>query len=241
MMRINVGRACRGIVTALTLLLIGCNSDSKKSGELPYGQLIQHSTTRPTAPPDTIYVGHFDLGQTILKQDPGLVNRIASARPRLLRANEKEPADPQERIAFLGELLATTLVKDLKEKGYNAQRIGPSDARATSGWEVSGALLRVDEGSRMQRTIIGFGAGESQVELTVAVTNLQYGNDQPFVDLNLKSDSGKKPGAFVTVSPFAAAAKYHMNSDAGSKDVETAAKEIAADLEHVIKDIQEKK
>jgi hypothetical protein len=196
--------------------------------------VTQRASAPPTAPPQIILVGDFDLGATTLKTDPGLVNSITRARPRLIHIGE--PADPQKRIAYLGDLLADEMVKDLRAKGLEAQRSNASANPSGRAWLVAGALLSVDEGNRRRRAILGFGAGASKADLHVAITDLSRGDQQPFEDLSVDARSGQMPGTVVTLRPGVAAASYAINGDASSKDIKKAATEIADDIDAVVKE-----
>ena len=171
----------------------------------------------------------FDLGVAKLKSDPGLAQHVLEARPRLLMPHPS--ADPAERLEEISTLLSKSIVDQLNKDHFKAQRISRDAPRPTTGWMISGEVLSADEGNRMERAIIGFGAGESQAELYVAATDLTQHSGQAFVTMNVESQSGHGPGAVVTLSPFAAAAKFALGKNASNDDIKRAGEEIAKSIE----------
>jgi len=75
------------------------------------------------------------------------------------------------------------------------------DPRATSGWLVRGVVTELDEGNQLRRAVVGFGAGKSELQLWVGVTDLARNPDAPFYTLDAKDSSGKMPGAVVSSIP----------------------------------------
>jgi hypothetical protein len=185
-----------------------------------------------TGGPSVIYVENFDLGAATLKADPGTL----SGRPRLLHLGQ---ADPAKKLEELSDLLATSLVGDLQKKGLPARRLAADAARPAEGWLVSGRVLEVVEGNRMQKAVVGFGAGDSDAQLYVGVADLaRPAGKQDLLDFDVNSQGNKAPGGggmmVATHTPYGMAAKYVLDRNASEDDVKRAARRIADELERLV-------
>lgn len=58
---------------------------------------------------------------------------------------------------------------------------------------MRGVFTEVDEGDRLRRATIGFGAGKTDLQVLVSLDNLAGGVPKPFYELETKSASGKQP------------------------------------------------
>jgi hypothetical protein len=177
--------------------------------------------------PRMIYIRNFDIGATTLKQDPGTI----TGRPRLLNFRDKDPATELERLS---DLMANTIVDDLKKANLRATRIAETAKRPAGGWIVSGQLLEVLEGNRMQNAVIGFGAGNAETKLFVTVHEASKLPGQDVLDFNVDAKGNILPSGAgsvaVTHVPYAMAAKFVLNRDASEKEANKAAHEVADQL-----------
>ena len=208
---------------SLAVFLFGC-AGSKVSNEIDY-----RATPRA---PSMIYVENFDLGETVVKTDPGTL----TGRPRLIRFRGNNPA---AELHELSDLLADSLVADLHKKNLPAQRLAAEVPRPARGWLVRGAFLEVVNGNRLQKAVIGFGAGNSDAELYVGVTDLGAPmGKQDLLDFNVSSTGNKAPGGAVatavTRTPYGMAAKFVLERDASETDIKRAAQTLADKLEKLV-------
>ncbi|MGH9701940.1 MAG: DUF4410 domain-containing protein [Candidatus Acidiferrales bacterium] len=90
-------------------------------------------------------------------------------------------------------------------------------------------FTEVDEENRARRAVIGFGSGAATMNLYVSLTDLSKPG-QPLYKIDRKDSSGRKPGAAITMNPYAAAAKFVMEKDATEKVVKKTARQIVDDL-----------
>jgi uncharacterized membrane protein len=70
---------------------------------------------------------------------------------------------------------------------------------------VTGLFLNVDEGNRLQRTVLGLGAGQSAVDTQVQVYAPSASGLTRLLEFRTHADSGSTPGALVTGGAGAAA------------------------------------
>ncbi len=228
----RVGEILRQIVaTALCFLSLGCGNASV-SGRHEVGSW-------PTSKPAIVYIADFELDAENIQSEPGLLSRprLLGNGPlsSLLSRRPGAPQDPAVEARELIELMANSLVKDLGEAGVSARRLQPDQSLPTAGWLVRGLFTEVDEGNRLRRAVIGFGEGETQLQLSLAVDDLAQGNPQPFYQLTTSADSGKAPGAAVTLNPIAMGARFVMSRNDLEHNTTATAKQIAADLATRIK------
>jgi len=179
-----------------------------------------------------IYVENFDLGETVVKSDPGTL----TGRPRLIHFRREDPA---EELHALSDLLANSLVADLNSKHLPAQRLAADAPKPLRGWLVRGAFLEVVNGNRLQKAVLGFGAGNSDAQLYVAVSDLGAPpGRQDLLDFDVTAAGNKAPGGgvvtAVTHTPYGMAAKFVLERDASEKDIERAAETLAYRLEKLV-------
>ncbi|MEN6438269.1 MAG: DUF4410 domain-containing protein [Syntrophobacter sp.] len=170
----------------------------------------------PPGMPEIVCVTDFELDTGDITQQERLVRR-----PRVVRE------DPRAKAGKLVELLSTSLVSELQNKSVRAMRLYPGARTPERGWLVKGQFMEVDEGNRMKRAIVGFGAGATDMQIEVAVVDLGSGSNEPFLIFGTDSKTGKGPGAVVTMNPYVAAAKFVMSKKASEKDVRKTARQIA--------------
>lgn len=197
------------------LLLAGCAA----TGKAPEGQ------EAPAFPP--VYVADF----TLAAADPS-----AAAAPapetgplrRRLGSLRRSSADPADQAREVQDLLAETIVADLKKKGIGARRLSPEEPLPSAGWLVRGGFVEVEEGNRLRRAAVGFGSGAAGVSLHVVAEDLSARGGQPLVGFDAASEPGKTPGAVVMMNPYAAAAKFALDRNDLEKATAQAASAIAA-------------
>jgi hypothetical protein len=220
----------RSVVTAFAALCLlftlpavsGAGEIAKKlTGDVKVNARTDESR-RPVAPPSVIYIQDFDLGYDATQQDSGDGGRILGrVLPRKSQRN-----DPQRKARQLVELMSDSLAKGFAAKGIDARRCIPGTPLPGDGWLIRGVFTEIDQGRRVIRATIGFGAGASEMELYVSISDLAGNPDAPFIVFGTEKDPGKMPGAIVTMNPYVAAAKFVMQKNASEKDVKKTAAQI---------------
>ena len=97
-----------------------------------------------------------------------------------------------------------------------------------AGWLVRGVFTEVQEGNRLRRAMIGFGQGQTDIQVVTTVDDLSLGPPKPLYEIATDATSGDKPGAAPTLafSPYGAAARFVMSG----KDLEKNVKQTAAQI-----------
>lgn len=176
--------------------------------------------------PVAVYVADFELGvesiqheEGVLSGRPGPVGRIGA---RLSGASK----DPAGRARELVDLMADGLVKELSKAGLNASRLRERVPRTAQGWLVRGVFTEVQEGNRMRRAMIGFGQGQTDMQVVATIHDLSQGEPKPLYEVATDASSGSKPGAapMLVFSPYGAAVRFVM----ADKDLDRGARQTAA-------------
>lgn len=204
-------------------LLTGCKSANATSST------AAAAVTAANLP--RIYVEDFELGAQIQHEDGTLSARrgaLGRVGDRLSGGSE----DPAARAQQIVELMSTSLVKSLNKQGFTASRLAPGSVLPRDGWLIRGIFTEVQEGNRLKRAMIGFGKGQTDIQVVTRIDNLSLGKPEPLYQLAADASSGSKPGAAPTLvlGPYGAAARFVMAGKDLDKNVKQTAEQIAERL-----------
>ncbi len=174
-----------------------------------------------------IYVSDFELDSENFQADQ--TGQRARQRPRIVNGPLRQSKDPATQAQDLVSLMSTDIVKDLTKAHYKAQRLAPGDVHPLEGVWVHGVFTELNEGNRMRRAVIGFGTGEAKMDLYVTMNDLSR-PERALYTSAASGESGKKPGAAITMNPYVAAAKFVMEKNAPEKTVKKTAGDISKDI-----------
>lgn len=190
-----------------------------------------NAVTTSAGAPTIVYVSDFDLDAGAVQQSgPGsLINRV---RPGIIGSGPLGIArTPEQQARDLVDLMANSIVDDLHKDGIAAERLAPGLPLPATGWLVRGVFLQVDAGNRLRRAAIGFGAGATNLQVASTIDQLGAGAPQPLYTVDTNAQSGKLPGAAVTLNPYIAAARFVM----AGKDLDRNAKDTAGKIADQVK------
>ena len=183
----------------------------------------------PSAPSPTVYVADFELDAANVKSETLLPHLLP--RPRLLPEGPLGARhDPQAEARHLVDLMARSLVDDLAKAGFAAVRLPPGAPVPATGWLVRGVFLQVDEGNRLRRAVIGFGAGHTDLQVAAMTDDLSKGVLPPLYDADAEARSGHLPGAAVTLNPIVAGVRFAL----AGNDLDRNARECAAKIAQAV-------
>lgn len=163
----------------------------------------------PTPAP-VVYVADFDLDAANIKPDSGPGSRLRRLGSVLPNGPLRQSKDPQIQAKEIVADMADDLTADLTKAGVDARRLPPGAALPATGWQVRGVFLSVDEGNRLQRAVVGFGAGQSNFQIAVSLDDLSNPTLPPLYESTEEGSSKDKPGAFIKLNPYVVAAKFVM-------------------------------
>lgn len=124
----------------------------------------------------------------------------------IFRQQPSNPNSAERRRAIarnVSEALSLQLVRGLKELGFSATRGTPGVSDEEDTLIIEGEIVRIDEGSPLQRWAVGFGSGAAKVQTRARV--VQGSQRRKLLEFSTDADSGKLPGAAVTASAGALA------------------------------------
>ncbi|ACB97324.1 DUF4410 domain-containing protein [Beijerinckia indica] len=137
----------------------------------------------------------------------------------------------QAKAKSLPSLMSNAIVNDLTNKGMEAYRLPAGTPLPKNGLLVSGTFLQINEGNRLQRAIIGFGAGHTHLQVEINLSDLSRNKVSTEVyKMQIDASSGKLPGAIITPHPYAAAAKYFFAGHDLDRNIMHGASKIAEDI-----------
>jgi len=135
-------------------------------------------------------------------------------------------------------MLQKGMVTDLNKRLLPAIPLGNEPVPvAENAWLIKGEFVTVNQGSRLLRGAIGFGAGGTKMETKVDVYDLKRSGQPPFLTFATTGGSGAEPGAVtalatdpVEIAVQAAAGSAGGVSHGVTEDAARTAREITAEL-----------
>ena len=181
------------------------------------------------APAPIVYVADFDLDVANVTPDRGPGQRVHRLRGLLPGGPGPMGQDknPQDHARHIVNEMADALTADLKKGGVDARRVTPGQPLPTAGWQVRGVFLSVDDGNRLRRAMVGFGAGQNDIQVAVSCDSLGAAELPPLYQAVEEADSRNMPGAAIKLNPYVIAAKFVMASGDEKKTIGKTAQEIS--------------
>jgi hypothetical protein len=102
--------------------------------------------------------------------------------------------------------LADEMVKKISALGLPAVRLQQGAPLPADSLVVDGRFIDVNEGNRLQRTVIGLGLGQATMDTEIQVYGPSSSGYRLLVEFKTHADSGAMPGAAITGPAGAAAA-----------------------------------
>jgi hypothetical protein len=216
-------------VLALTLLLAGC-ATVKVTGQRALGAV-------PTAPPSVIYVSDFTFRAEGVSAERGilpitLVNQAASESSVMFSRIFGVQIDRGIRERELANLMATSLIEDLRNLGLTAYRFGPRDQLPAGSWLLQGTFVQVDEGNRLQRAMIGFGEGATELDVVASLSDLRDAHPRPFCEVSTIAHSRHRAGAIMSLNPLNAVGRFMLGGLDLDKNVMETGSKLATTIAH---------
>ena len=94
-------------------------------------------------------------------------------------------------------VLANYLVADFSKSVMPATRQTSPRRTRTDAWLVTGEFVRVNQGSRALRGLVGLGAGGTKLETMVRVYDLSHLSKAPVLQFETSGGSNAEPGAIL--------------------------------------------
>lgn len=164
---------CTVLGTILLFLCASCASVSVSDVKAP-------DRVPPLRKPERIFVRPYELGDESL--------RVDRSGERLREFETRFQAQLQR-----------DLVRALSRHVAPAEAVDQEEALpAGDYWEVSGSFLRVEQGSRLMRSVIGYGAGATRMDLRHTISSLESRPPRELLAITTTGGSNAQPGAINT-------------------------------------------
>jgi len=139
----------------------------------------------------------------------------------------QETDQPSEQARRFIDFFATTLVRTLQKKGFDAThatgRILPA------GVQIRGVFAEPDAQNRIRRAILGGGAPSARFLLYVGIFNLAR-EEQPLYRLADNQPAGGEYGPIITPNNYVPMVKYELDKNPTEEDIQKICNQIAASL-----------
>jgi hypothetical protein len=150
---------------------------------------------------------------------------------------DRDGAELAEFKTDLQKMMVAGITTDLSKRLIPAE---PADGRHFSkhenAWLIRGEFVRVNQGSRLLRGTVGFGAGATKLETRVEVYDLATGDPNPFLTFSTTGGSNAEPGVIPSLATDPLSLVIDAAGGAGNvahgvtEDTNRTAREITAEL-----------
>ncbi len=180
------------VICGLVFGVAGCARTTMKQ------QYETSSTGAP--PPGIVLVYKFGVNLEEVTQNQALFQKVVDAAESTTR--DQRTAEIAQQVA---ERMADELVRQINELRLPAQRATTDTHVPPDALVITGHFIDIDEGNRLRRLVIGFGAGKSKVDTQVQLLAESATGYRTLMEFEVHADSGRMPGAAVTMGAGAAA------------------------------------
>jgi hypothetical protein len=193
----------------------------------------------PLPKPSQTVVYDFTISDDLVQMDNSAAGRLAARGP-LSRMKGSSDATPEAVAANVEATFSKTLVSELGKTSIPTTKAESAYAKpAANTVVVHGEFTAVNQGDKTKRMMIGFGRGASDVQAHVTVSLTTDKEPIVLAEFDMKSDSGKKPGAAATMGAGSAAASVAAGGATDKKatvegDATRMAKAVAKQVEAVM-------
>ena len=172
--------ALSGLVCAVALAGAACARTSVQPEMQAVGRLPR---------PQMIYVHDFAVSPSAVTLDSAIGARVLS-----MMKDTPESAQQLEAGQQVAKVVTENLVQEIAKLGIPASAAASAVPVAGPSLSIEGQFLTVDEGNRLRRAIIGFGAGASDVRTLVQVFEATNDGRRLVEDFYVTVKSSRKPG-----------------------------------------------
>ena len=148
----------------------------------------------PLPKPYKILIVDFTVPPDVVSMDQSAAVRLQ--RRRLQRREPDADWSTEASAKQVQAAFAETMISELQKTAVPAETVPADDAAMPAcTLMVHGEFTTINQGNKTKRMMVGFGRGASDVEAHVTVSLTTDAQPVVLSEFNLKSKSGKKPGA----------------------------------------------
>ncbi len=188
------------LLCGLVMLVTGC-------GKTVVQPSVEYKGPALAQRPERILVYDFAVTTAEVKENQGIFqSNLNEMQGVTTREHEQDIADEVRKVA------AEELVAGIRKLGLPAERASANTLMPDRSLSIVGQFIDVDEGNKAARMVIGFGKGQSRVDIRLQVFGHGLTRDEAkeaapvkLLAFETHADSGSLPGALVTAGAGAAA------------------------------------
>ncbi len=143
---------------------------------------------------------------------PGEVPSGAAITGSYERRSKPQTSKEVELGHKLAASVATEPVNHILKMGMPAEHAGKGPSPREGDLLIQGEFVKIDEGSRLKRMVIGFGAGSGELKTAVETYQISGGKPRLLFGSTARATGGKMPGMLVPVGVGAAAGRAGMSA-----------------------------
>jgi hypothetical protein len=181
-----------GVLTLLLLLIIGC----AETQVMTTNEVAESGLRKP----EQVLVYNF----AVTPQDVQANASIFAQMTRNFR-DQDQTAEEMQLGREVADALTDELMRKIAALGMNPVRADKNTPIRRGSILISGRFVKIDEGNRLRRNVIGFGLGQSSLDSDVQVLAPSRSGLRELISFDAHADSGEMPGAAV-MGPAGAAA-----------------------------------
>jgi hypothetical protein len=144
--------------------------------------------------PSRILVYDFATSPSEVSPDSVAAGRLSSAGDDPLSNPQRQQLEHQ-----IAGVVANRVVAELQELDLPAMRWRGPPPAGNNIYTLEGQFLTIDEGNAMQRMIIGFGAGGTELRVLVQAYRVTAGRRELLGEAEVSSESSIRPGIAATL------------------------------------------
>lgn len=179
---IHIPLAIAAVAVLIGAALTGC---AKTKADI----IQEYRGQEPLPKPDRILVYDFAVSPYDVSINSAIGARVANL------VTGTSPSDEQQKVGrAIANVLAEELINQLELGGFTAQRVPTVEPPPMGTLAIEGQFVTIDEGNRLRRMVIGFGAGGSEVRTQVRASLGRPGGRLLLEEFVTSAESSKKPG-----------------------------------------------
>lgn len=184
------GKRVHAITTLAAVAIVAAAGCAKTT----VGMIQEYNGKRPLPRPERVFVHDF----SVLPEDVS-VNSAIGARALHLITGDSTTEEQTVVGRTVARALSEELVLKLQRLGFPATRIVSAQLPPDRTLMIEGQFVTVDEGNRLRRIMIGFGAGGTEVRTQVQASLGTASGRLLLEEFVTDAESSKKPGMGPTV------------------------------------------
>ena len=182
-------------ITAISMLFLLVVSCAKNNVKKTYEDVASGLSK-----PNTVLIYNFPVSLQAVQQSSSPISMLKRSIE-----SESETTGKTKLGNEVADALAAELMKKIADLGLNPKRADESLSIVPGSIAITGQITNIDEGNSIRRNVIGFGAGQSSLDVNVSVLAPSSSGNVELIGFDAHADSGEKPGAIV-MGPVGAAA-----------------------------------